>query len=208
MKHKVVVTKQGKVVVDETAEIKDYYVNEKNKLIYSETHPKRLEIINLGNKRNRSALIATINHSISLDVPMITVEDNYNMEKDWGNLRILKMVCESNGIGNAYYKEKARLELKYERLAFKAGYKARGGFSEEIVRQAFKEGVLMPNRLIKDIDKIEEAFIQSLKQEYIEVEMEQLNNKPSSSYSTETIYKLKTTRDENGQLIAYQKITV
>ena len=159
MKHKVVVTKQGKVVVDETAEIKDYYVNEKNKLIYSETHPKRLEIINLGNKRNRSALIATINHSISLDVPMITVEDNYNMEKDWGNLRILKMVCESNGIGNAYYKEKARLELKYSEL-----------------------------------------------QEYIEVEMEQVNNKPSSSYSTETIYKLKTTRDENGQLVAYQKM--
>jgi len=135
------------------------------------------------------------------------VEDNYNMEKDWGNLAILKMVCESNGIGNAYYKEKARLELKYSTqqkgISLDFLTKQLEAFKHDLRESTSDYVKLTCEGAIIAVNKL----IELLKQEYMEVEMEQVNNKSGSSYSTETIYKPKTTRNESGQLIAYEKLT-
>ena len=60
--------------------------------------------------------------------------------------------------------------------AFKKGFKAakeKYGFTEGNVKQAFREGVLLPSSKLYLLDEIIDEFIQSLKQplpEFVEVE--------------------------------------
>jgi len=73
MKYKVITTDKGKIVVDESAEIKENTYYENNGVVFLSD-----SIYNEGNNPNNSnprvtdfnnKVIATINHSISLDVP-------------------------------------------------------------------------------------------------------------------------------------------
>jgi len=222
MKHKIVETEAGKVLIDESAEIKDYYYQAKSNLIFLETDPKRVESINLRNKKGRSALIATINFSISLDVPMIIIEDE-----------VEKVVNEWYEVG------KFKSDFPHDKASFKEGYTAaqQKGYSEEdlidfalwikiecfYVAKGWRCHLdnLLPNGEIPyhTINDLLLKF-QSLRQESIELEMEidttkidncsMFANEIGCTLSkceceNEFIPKLKTARVDGGQLMAYVK---
>jgi hypothetical protein len=191
MKYKVITKNQGKVVID-TTQVTDTNVWVVNDLDFDEPIIFKTDEDFFHTGLEAVKILYTVNFSIDKDIPMIIVEDKVkkSLEKHY-----------SDGTVD-------------ERIAFLLGCKStqKDGYSEDALAKCITFGWELyhyhkdkePHVLLK----MQTNYIQSLKQEYIELEMEQLNNKPSSSYSTETIYKLKTTRDENGQLIAYQKLTV
>ena len=74
---KTITTPQGKIIVDEYAEIKE------GDYIFSAAENRVIKTQYKGNgvPYNRIKIIATINHSISLDVPMVIVEDAINFSK-------------------------------------------------------------------------------------------------------------------------------
>ena len=202
---KTITTPQGKIIVDESAKIKPntntFIQGFNGDWFYNSVYKNIARIGDITSFDFK--IIATINYSIDKDIPMVIVEDSYNMEKDWGNLILLKIVCESTHINNAYYKEKTRLEIKYAE-------QQTGFYSLDDVHKAIDLARKEPKIMIGDI-------IQLLKQECVELEMEEvyfhgsgyykkdeLSTKEQNMYSFMKEIVIKTTRVD-GQLMAYLK---
>jgi len=188
MIHKVIITEQDKILVDESAEIKegDWYFIEYNKSI---GYASKAFID--GCKTNCFKILYTINFSLDKDLPMVIVEDEFKntLEKHY-----------SNGTVD-------------ERIAFIFGYKAaqqKGVYSEEDLRNAFRAGEIYQEGIILKTD--EDRYIKSLKQEYIELKIEEvysgetLASASGFSLKTDAIKTIKTDR-VNGQLMAYVEQT-
>ena len=194
MEHKVIITSQGKVVVDETAEIKtdDWYVDDTNQIRQSITFDKHY----WSQRVDYCKIIYTINFSIDKDIPMVIVEDEVEQ------LALIEFKKEDDGF------------LSYD--AFVKGFKAsqqKGVYSEEdlINLVAFicnkedgnditiSESGEMPSLIVKQ-------FIQSLNQEYIELEMDCDYLIQCHCTSNKNCLKptIKTNRID-GQLISYTK---
>jgi len=197
MKHKVITTKQGKVVIDETAEIKEgYYLDGEDIFGPFEIGDMLIE--------NNGKIIATINHSISLDVPMIIVEDKVdNLALEW---------CLINKFNPEDYVHSNRTaEYSRVKTIWANGYKSlqqKGVYSEEDLRNAIDFGDNFQHTLLTPTGKKSETdkFIQSLKQEYIELEVESLiaEYEPADCDFPDYVEVIKTNR-VNGQLMAYIK---
>ena len=183
MKYKIVETKAGgKVLIDESAEIKEgidgfgccldgeVFKILKNPLKYKTNHP----------------ITATINFSISLDVPMVIVEDE-----------VEKLACRKYGT-DIYAIESIE--------AFKEGYTAaqqKGGYSESDLRKAFREGVAYSvgsSTYFQQKPLNENDYIQSLNQKELVME-EYVAEMPNIHHK---LYRIKTNRVD-GQLTAYIK---
>jgi len=184
------------VLVDESAEIKGLYHDSFTNKLYQSNGADYVKSAQVNN------VVATINHSISLNVPMVIVEDE------------VEKVCELE------YNKHPNNEIlygndKYKILAYKAGvfdgFKAaqeKGVFSDLITKQIndFRHDLReSTSNYVKQ--NCEGAIfglnrlLQSLKQEeYIELEME-------SGYIDGSVGddRIKTTQDSNGQLMAYLK---
>jgi hypothetical protein len=215
-KFKKISTPQGDVLVDESAEIKEGDKIGRNKKPFIVTAQKGWNnTLDLGYK----VIIATINHSINLDVPMVIVEDEVeklaklHAEKVWGVYEndIHPDVHITDTLGEISQKD------------FIAGAsQQKGTHSDKAMLFAYIQGCndgALHERMIID-ENYEEAesfskestnrFMQSLKQEYIELEMEAECCKKYTScntncrYDNETVWKIKTDRVD-GQLIAYIK---
>ena len=209
---KTITTPQGKIIVDESAEIKgsDWFYNDWCKGISINQYPHEADLNNyseaihlpdnqfLQNKSNCYKVIATINHSISLDVPMVIVEDE--VEKQW--LIFYKdWLMKNSGV---------KVLTAPDRVMFNAGYKAaqqKGVYSEEDLRKSYNYGKI-PKAIfyLKDggketVETSFDKFIQYLKQEYIELDMEEI---PLNSDGSNYQLVIKTNR-VNGQLMAYKK---
>jgi hypothetical protein len=98
-------------------------------------------------------------------------------------------------------------EIKTWMLGWEEGFKEAKEtykYTEEDLRKAFQAGESRwgTNGLI-DTEPNEDEIIQSLQQpkrpKYFECGMEQLNNKPGSSYGTETLYRSKIITNSQGQ---------
>jgi hypothetical protein len=164
MKYKVVATAQGKVVIDETAKIKentntfsqgingDWFYNSIYESIACTGDITRFDF----------KIIYTINFSLDKDIPMIVVEDG--VEK---LVKSLYEMEEGNVAMNMVTSEKRR--------AFKEGHKLaqqKGIYSEEDIRKAVIFGQSVELTFVTDRGKeiLIEQFIESLKQEYMELE--------------------------------------
>ena len=152
-------------------------------------------------------ITATINHSISLDVPMVIIEDEIEkMAKE-------KYQYTSQNPPYTVIEPKSKIE------GFIAGYKAaqqKGVYSEEDLAKCITFGWELshyhrdkePHVLLK----MQTNYIQSLKQEYIELETEctygdECPSKGAFDKQNLCNIIIKTNRDENGQLMAYKKLT-
>jgi hypothetical protein len=161
-------------------------------------------------------IIATINHSISLDVPMIIVEDDVEI--------ITEILCTKKG------NENNSIDLNAYALGIIDGYKAaqqKGTHSDEAMLFAYIEGgndgaIYESMAVDEDYEAAESFseestnhFIKSLKQEYIELEMEEVFHKGTQEKQDDgsIIFKkaeipvtleIKTNRVK-GQLMAYLK---
>jgi len=189
MKYKVITTDKGKIVVDESAEIKENTYYENNGVVFLSD-----SIYNEGNNPNNSnprvtdfnnKVIATINHSISLDVLMVIVQNEIKESLE-------------NHYSDGTPKEK---------IAFLFGYKAaqqKGVYSEEQVRSVIETANIALANNIKSLDS--DKIIQSLNQEYIELEMETsyLDWKKGDKEKLSDTLQIRTDRVD-GQLMAYQK---
>jgi hypothetical protein len=188
MKHKVITTVQGKVVIDESAEIEEgckYYDG-----INIGTAFKN----NAGFYKDCDKIIATINHSIDLDVPMVIVQDEVEklaykvfpkdiLETSKGCFDDINSADRNNWI-NGYKAAKEEEEDVY---------------SEEDLRKYHNIMCLHGNIA-------GEEFIQSLNQEYIELEMETsyLDWKKGDKEKLSDTLQIRTDRVD-GQLMAYIK---
>ena len=169
---KTITTPKGKVLVDESAEIKegDYIFSAaENRVIKTQYK------VNDG-FYNRIKIIATINHSISLDVPMVIVKRVYS-EADLINYKRFWLAQDIEWFDNT------------------------------------DDGDIYKNRKGKVVTEKEivTAYIQSLNQEHIELEMEEvyegetLASASGFALKTKPVRTIKTTRGSNGQLMAYLK---
>ena len=198
MKHKVITTEQGKVVVDETAEIyeNDFHLHfyDGNSII-SQSYNGGVKVVNF--EKGYSKILYTINFSLDKDIPMVVVEDE------------VERLADING-----YHDQPSHDLYKE--GFLDGYKLlqqKGVYSEEdlINLVAFicnkedenditiSESGEMPSLIVKQ-------FIQSLNQEYIELEMEEyaVGNYGMSDGEPTIDSRVRTNRVD-GQLMAYVK---
>lgn len=163
MKYKVIdIPNKGKVVVDESAEIKDGDKLGRNKEPFIITSQKGWNnTIDLGYR----VIVATINFSISLNVPMVVIEDEIKRLAD----EYSKSFIDAHGT---------------EEVDFIEGYKAaqqKGVYSEEDLINAAKYGYEFRDTTSFPEHKFEDSCInnfkqhlQSIKQEYIELEMEKI----------------------------------
>ena len=186
MEYKVKETGDGKVLIDDSPEIKAGEA--------MLTH-KGLEVATYsGFSFHKGSefcfkIIATIGFSIDKDVPMVIVEDEVK-----------------KSLENHYSDGTAD-----ERIAFLLGYKAReqkGVYSEEDLRSAIQFGEnLQISPLTYNVGNTpRDNFVLSLKKEYIDLEMETIlypANLPKENEKRPP-YRIKTDRIE-GQLMAFVK---
>jgi hypothetical protein len=187
MKHRVVTTEQGKVLVDESADIKGLYHDSFTNKLYQSNGAEYVKSEQVNN------VVATINFSLDKDIPMVIVEDE--VEK-------LALDFASN---NSIYPS-AEDDIFY---GFVAGYKASQKlYSEEDLinlvaficneedesGKTISESGEMPSLIVKQ-------FVQSLKQEYIELDTMISFSMVSDNYGKEII----RTDLANRQLMAYVK---
>jgi len=208
MKYKVIKLEDNKsVLVDESAEIKGLYHDSFTNKLYQSNGAEYVKSNQVNN------VIATINHSISLDVPMVIVEDGVEILTDEVEI-ITETLCTKKG------DENNSIDLNAYDLAIIDGYKAaqqKGVYSKEDLIKAMEASIewwcAEISEKYGDIEIIEDfadIFIQSLKQEYIELEMETECCKKYTScnmncrYDKDTVWKIKTDRI-NGQLMCYTK---
>jgi len=128
-------------------------------------------------------LTATINHSISLDVPMVVVESEVEI--------ITETLCTKKG------NENNTIDLNAYALGIIDCYKVaqeKGVYSLDDVHKAIDLARKEPKIMIGDIT-------QSLKQEYVELKWETYYFSESGNDQT----RIETDRNSNGQLIAYIK---
>ena len=197
MELRVVTTEKGKILVDESAKIRegDWYIDDTNQIRQSITSDKHY----WAQRFNYYKVIATINHSIDLNVPMVIVEDEAE-----------KLAIDYDKSKFRNFKREHTTTEFYETAidGIIAGYKAaqqKGVYSEEDMEEAFQQGMDNVDNDGCYIDKIEIAFkecIEYLKQEYIELEMETINQ--DYRFDVGQITKIKTIRVD-GQLMAYLK---
>ena len=211
MKYKKIKLKNNKsILIDESAEIKE------GELVIQDGGLNRIGIgthqASIAYTIKPLKIVATINHSISLDVPMVIVKDK------------VEEVCESE------YKRHPNNDLlygddKYKILAYKAGvydgFKAKQkgvyseedliGFSKWIEKEElpFEDGSFVKYFNGKDnyltVSQVMQMYIQSLKQKYIELEMEEILGDEGIILSLDNKdWKIKTNRVD-GQLMAYLK---
>jgi len=134
-------------------------------------------------------VIATINHSIDKDIPMVFIDDEVEKLAEESTAEVIQV--------NADFS----LKEVYKEF-FKDGYNARkqeGRFySEEDLRKAMLHSSSC-NSSLRGVNN----YIESLKQEYVELETESV---VIGHTGTHNIFgeRFKTTRDESGQLIAYK----
>ena len=155
-------------------------------------------------------IIATINHSISLDVPMVIIEDEIKkLARKYANITHDRALDEEERYYGDY--------KKYD--GFIAGYKAaqqKCGYSEEDLRAAIIQAYLIGVERSPYDTTTENEIIQSLSKETIELETRIHTSIVSGvlvphgsiggiGLTRHTTTKLRTTRDSNGQLIAYIK---
>jgi len=205
MKYKVIKLEDNKsVLVDESAEIKGLYHDSFTNKLYQSNGAEYVKSNQVNN------VIATINHSISLDVPMVIVEDG--VEK-LALIEYPEYWVEDNGCN---YIHQEYDDNKGARLIWIKAYKAaqqKGVYSEEDLRKAFIAGDCY-GKQVSTKGNIED-YIQSLNQEYIELETEEiysvdnrtlsfLDLKASLALQTTFFPKIKTDRAD-GQLIAFEK---
>jgi hypothetical protein len=190
MKHKVITTSQGKVVIDETADRSNqgfYVMFDTSSTLFS-----LIDKHTGGYVRNDqwSKIIATINFSIDKDIPVIVVEDE-----------VEKLARREYG-SSIYSIEQVE--------AFKEGYKAsqqNGVYSEEDLRKVaqFAQGAELTYVTDEGKEILISKFIQSLNKEYIELETDlTLGNEEDENQNLIPVMCLKTDR-VNGQLISYVK---
>jgi len=206
------------ILVDSSTKVKegDYYNNN--------GHILKCDEIKI--RSSCSKIIDTINHSIDRDVAMIIMEDAVetkinNAIRYWKNFGEEKQEGIAYGLGLA--------------LEFYKSFQQKGVYSEEDIINAAKYGYEFRDITSFPEHKFEDSCInnfkqklQSLKQEYVELEMEiDVDNPPEGYYTyissgkyhddepylmkelfsnpdKEPNYKIKTDRD-NGQLMAYIK---
>jgi len=216
MKYKIITTPQGKMIVDESAEIKegDAYVH----TAVEHNFPKeRYYNICICHKPYRKIdggteyfvdgmfakdcfkIVVSIDFSLDKDIPMVIVEEEVD-------------VAANNNFKNSKFSSEAYKELAY--LDFKSGYKAaqqKGVYSEEQLRKAFQCGQQWVHDVNHDIEPENlNQFIEFQKQDNIELEMKAECCKKYTScntncrYDKDTVWKIKTTRID-GQLMAYIK---
>ena len=195
MELRVVTTEKGKILVDESAEIKKN-INTVNEGLNGDWFYNSIykSIARIGDITAYDfKIIATINHSISLDVSMVIVEDE-----------VEKLALERYPNTHLISSSIPQIAIK----AFIEGYKAaqqKGVYSEEDMEEAFQQGMDNVDNDGCYIDKIEIAFkecIEYLKQEYIELEMVENYDNDVSIYPN--VLQIKTNRVD-GQLMAYLK---
>jgi len=203
MKYKVITTNQGKVVTDTTI-VTDNNVWVVNDYDFDEPIIFKTNEDFFHTGLEAVKILYSINFSIDKDIPMIIVEDE--VEK---NFQL--QVNETYGGKDSQF-----FRVDTAREWHKKGYKARGGYSEEDIIKAFNEGQALNFRGRLTQGK---EYIQSIKQEYIELEMDLycelkdcIEQNPNCVLPNNGVCKarevIKTTRDKNGQLIAYEKLTV
>jgi len=184
MKYEVVKTLQGKVVVDKSADVNvnDWMYSSEFGIYMSKGKWKYLN-----EETGTYKIVASINFSINKDVPMVVVED------------VVKEL--------AFKKYGKDIYAIDEVDAFIAGYKAAqegGTYSESIVRDTIsksRKGMFLNEGHIKE-------YIDSLKQEYIELEMEIVNcydDHGEGQISYRNYKEIIKTDTVDGQLIAYLK---
>jgi len=197
---KTITTPQGKVIVAESAEIKegDYvFSTAKNRVLKTQYKTK-------DGFYNRAKIIATINYSISLDVPMVIVEDIKKLALIAYPIHII----DGDGAGVQ--------DFNFEdRCVWIEGYKAaqqKGVYSEADLRNTFQAGAMYCATEGKAYPRSPniESIIESLNQDNIELEMQAECCKKytlcntNCRYDKDTVWKIKTTRVD-GQLMAYVK---
>ena len=192
------------VLVDSSTEIenKDWYWDE-NKLKVKHYFESRESFPSL---IHRFKIIATINHSIDLDVPMVIVKHE-----------VEELAEHSSEVQEATYTPPHKTTYKH---GFIDGYKAKqeeGTFSEEDLTNAVLLGINLqssnndPDKLSNEekvkgfIQSLKQKYI-SLKQEYIELEMETsyLDWKKGDKEKLSDTLQIRTDRVD-GQLMAYIK---
>jgi hypothetical protein len=145
---------------------------------------------------NTHKIIATINHSISLDVPMVIVEDEVEKlaKLNWGNVHRTGVLGFIDGYKASQQKGVYSEEDLVNLVAFICN-------KEDETDTTISESGEMPSLIVK-------RFIQPLKQEYIALEME----RESSIGVTDTGRERKFYGEEiiktiriDGQLMAYVK---
>ena len=152
---KTITTPHGKVLVDESAEIEEGWIVTRNNRVgkFEKTDGKELLI------GNKGLVIATINHSVSLDIPMVIVEDE-----------IEKLALKENPKKTTagYYDHWSTPKRK----GFKAGFERaqqKGVYSEEAIELAIEFGLqyAFDQKMTEQYQKDKLKFIQSLNQEPI-----------------------------------------
>ena len=215
MKHKVITTDKGKIVVDESAEIKRGYfcINEENTILKIKSLVKTENgdiLVNCGDVdfseswlKDCKKIMYTINFSIDKDVAMVILEDEVeNLAK-----KCFRKIYNTEFIGIPTHYE--LLSVIYKTLTFKAAQQ-KGVYSEEDLRKAIimarvgktYDGDLDISEHIESgyagcLVFTEEEIIQTLTQETIELETNVLRDK-----NNEEIIR---TNRVNGQLMAYTK---
>ena len=198
MKYKIITTDKGKSVVDESAEIKENTYYENNGVVFlsdsiynEENNPNNSNprVTDFNNK-----VIATINHSISLDVPMVIYEE---WENSWE-------------IVNSELKEGVNPSAYKLGWLGKAAQQEKSLYSEEDLINFANWCRIYDNQNSNEVNTIFQLRrkYKSLNQEYIELEMEYApgNRKEAEgeNHMTKHCMKIKTDR-VNGQLMAYIK---
>jgi len=188
MKYKVTKTLQGKVVIDESdIEVNDFITD--NYRIW--------EWLDDSSLLGRHKVLATINFSINKDVPMVVVEDEVERlaEKEYPLLN----VPEGSGVDWHFRLGQREGLIK----GFKAA-KEGGIYSEEDLRDTIsksRKGMFLNEGHIKE-------YIDSLNQEYIELEMEIVNcydDHGEGQISYRNYKEIIKTDTVDGQLMAYLK---
>lgn len=209
MKHNVIATKAGKVIVDKPTKKRDgdYVVSDNSvRPIFIDGDINTVEMLAVDQWYK---VIGTINHSIDKNIAMVIVEDKVD------GLELLKKI----GYDNPFI---TSTEIWIAIEIHKAS-EQRGVYSEVDMLNAFMEG---QNNIDHNGCKINHPevtlseLIKSLNQEYIELETESDTTEIDScnKFDIETgcdlvkckcgnnlLLKTKTSRDYSGQLMAYVK---
>jgi len=201
------------ILVDESAEIKENTYYENNGVIFLSD-----SVYNKGNNPNNSnprvtdfnnKITATINHSISLDVPMVIVEDEVEkLAKE-----CFREIYNTEFIGIPTHYE--LLSVIYKALIYKAVQQkvySEEGSEDELWGKIF--AIIKQYGLNNDVlNRLKNDFsIQSLNQEYIELESESYLTdkeerceglkKDGENIEKQVVFK---TNRVDGQLMAYVK---
>jgi len=152
-------------------------------------------------------LIATINHSIDLDVTMVIVEDGAetlttlyqsHLRAFIQGLSFSHNPISDNAVGRfrTWYNQNPEIAAQQK-----------GVYSEAQLRRAIELSThVKPHHVLGKVAVYStDEIIKSLNQEYIELEMEEVLPPNGNPHDWDMPIRIKTTRSSNGQLMAYIK---